>query len=96
MKALQGHGDPGSKYLTVKFLHGDQVQGLERVSCGSNEVEAGVDPRIVVVEQGSLDLQLFLQVGFKLRIDVFYYRLVAEERRHRENVEIGCWDHTGH
>ena len=37
---------------------------------------------VVVIEQGSFDLQLFLQVGFKLRIDIFYYRLVAEERKH--------------
>lgn len=88
MKALQGHGDPGSQYLTVKLLHGDQVQGLERVSGGGDEVEAGVDPRVVVVEQGPLDLQLFLQVGFKLGVNVFHYGLVAGERRHREKQRI--------
>jgi len=37
---------------------------------------------VVVIEQGPFDLQLFLQVGFKLCIDIFYYRLVAEERKH--------------
>lgn len=94
MKALQG--DTGSKYLTVELLHGDQVQGLERVPGGSDEIQAGVDPRVVVVEQGPLDLQLFLQVGFELCVDVFYYRLVAGERRHRENQGIVCWGHTGH
>lgn len=94
MKALQG--DTGSKYLTVELLHGDQVQGLERVPGGSDEIQAGVDPRVVVVEQGPLDLQLFLQVGFELCVNVFYYRLVAGERRHRENRGIGCWGHTGH
>lgn len=35
----------------------------------------------MVIEQGSFDLQLFLQVGFKLCVDIFYYRLVAEERK---------------
>lgn len=70
----------GSKYLTVEFLHGDQVQGLQRVPGWCNEIQAGMNPGVVVIEQGSLDLQLLLQVGFKLRIDIFYYRLVAEER----------------
>lgn len=95
MKAPQGRGDTGSTYLTVELLHGDQVQGLERVAGGSDEVQAGVDPRVVVVEQGPLDLQLFLQVGFELCVDVLYYGLVAAERKHRENLGIGCWDHTG-
>ena len=36
---------------------------------------------VMVIEQGSFDLQFFLQVGFKLRIDIFYYRLVAAERK---------------
>lgn len=38
---------------------------------------------VVVIEQGSFDLQLFLQVGFKLCIDVLHYGLVAEEREER-------------
>lgn len=38
---------------------------------------------VMVIEQGSFDLQLFLQVGFKLCINVLYYGLVAEEREDR-------------
>lgn len=94
MKAPEGRGDTGSKYLTVQLLHGDQVQGLERVSGGSDEIEAGMDPCVVVVEQGSLDLQLFLQVGFELGIDVFYYGLVTGERRHRENQGVVLGPHS--
>lgn len=55
-----------------------------------NEIQAGVNPGVVVIEQGSFDLQLFLQVGFKLRIDIFYYRLVAEEREDRAERKPGC------
>lgn len=46
-----------------------------------NEIQAGVNSGVVVIEQRSFDLQLFLQVGFKLCIDIFYYRLIAEERK---------------
>lgn len=79
MPSNNGH-NRGSKYLTVKLLHGDQVQRLQRVSSWCNEIQAGVNPGVVVIEQGSFDLQLFLQVGFKLCVDVFYYGLVADER----------------
>lgn len=52
------------------------------MSSWCNEIQAGVNSGVMVIEQGSFDLQLFLQVGFKLRINIFYYRLVAEEREH--------------
>lgn len=59
-----------SEYLTVQLLHGHQVQGLEGVPRGRDEVEADVDPRVVVVEERAADLQLLLQVVFKLCVDV--------------------------
>ena len=64
-------------YLTVQLLHGDQVQGLERVARGRDEVEAGVDARVVVAVKGALDLQLLLQVALKLTINVVHHRLVT-------------------
>lgn len=39
---------------------------------GGDEVEADVDPRVVVVEERPADFQLFLQIVFKLRINVLY------------------------
>lgn len=44
---------------------------------GSDEVQAGVDPGVVVVVQNPFDLQLFLQVGFKLSINELNDGLVA-------------------
>lgn len=44
-----------------------------------DEVQAGVDARVVVVVQRALDLQLFLQVGLELRVDVIHHVLVAGE-----------------
>lgn len=35
-------------HLAIKFLHGHQVKGFERVSCGSNEVQACMDAGVVV------------------------------------------------
>lgn len=42
-----------------------------------DEVEADVDPGVVVVEQRALNLQLFLQVVFKLSVDVVHDGLVT-------------------
>lgn len=64
-------------YLTVQLLHRHEVQGLEGVSCRGDEVEADVDPGVVVVEQRALDLQLLLEVVLKLSVDVVHYGLVA-------------------
>lgn len=50
----------GVTHLAIKFFHGHQVQGFERVSCGSDEVQASVDAGVVVVVQGALDFQLLL------------------------------------
>lgn len=45
------HARVRASYLTVQLLHGDKVQGLERVSGGGNEVEADVNPSVVIVEE---------------------------------------------
>lgn len=45
-----------------------------------DEVQAGVDARVMIVVQRALDLQLFLQVGLELRVDVIHHVLVAGEQ----------------
>lgn len=47
---------------------------------GSDEVEADVDSGVVVVEKRALDFQFFLQVVFKLCVDVINNGLVTVER----------------
>lgn len=47
------------------------------MACGSNEVQASVDPRVMVVVQDPFYLQLFLQVGFKLSINELNDGLIA-------------------
>lgn len=45
---------------------------------GSDEVQADVNPRVVVVEERTADFQLFLQIVFKLRINVLNDRPVTK------------------
>lgn len=45
---------------------------------GRDEVQADVNPRVVVVEEGTADFQLFLQIVFKLRINVLNDRPVTK------------------
>lgn len=59
-----------SLYLAVQFFHSDEVQGLEGVSCWGDEIKADVDPGVMVVKQRAFDLQLFLEIVFKLSVDV--------------------------
>ena len=75
------HTQSSSEYLTVQLLHGDQVQGLERMASGGDEVETRVDPGVMVVEERTFDLQFLLQVGLKLGIDIFHDRLVARMQK---------------
>lgn len=70
-----------SEYLTVQLLHGHQVQGLERMASGGDEVETCVDPGVMVVEERTFDLQFLLQVGLKLGIDIFHNRLIARMQK---------------
>lgn len=70
-------------YLAVQLLHGYQVQGLEWMAGRGNEIQAGVESRVVVVVQGALDFQLLLQVAFKLPVDVVHHRLVAARQTNR-------------
>lgn len=74
-------GAKDSEYLTVQLLHGDQVQRLERMSRRGDEVEAGVDPRVMVVEEGAFNFQFLLQVGLELGINVLHDRLVARTHK---------------
>lgn len=67
---MEQAGGGGGAHLAVQFLHGHQVQGLEGVASGRDKVEAHMDPRVVVVKERAADLQLLLQIVFKLRIDV--------------------------
>lgn len=64
-------------YLAVQLLHGDEVQGLEGMSRRGDEIQADVDPGVVVVEERTLDLQLLLEVVLKLRVDVVHDGFVA-------------------
>ena len=73
-------------YLAVQLLHGNQVQGLEGVACGGDEVEADVDARVVVVEERSLDLQLLLQIVLELGVDVVHDGLVAVGERQADGL----------
>lgn len=45
-----------------------------------DEVQAGVDARVVVVVERALDLQFFLEVGLELRVDVVHHVLVTGNR----------------
>lgn len=51
------------------------------MSCGGDEVKAGVNPRVMVVEERPFDFQFLLQVGLKLGVNVFHYRLVARMQK---------------
>lgn len=68
-----------SLYLAVQFFHRDEVQGLEGVSRWRDEIKADVDPGVVVVKQRAFDLQLFLEVVFKLGVDVVDNGFVTAE-----------------
>lgn len=75
-------------YLAVKFFHGDEVQRLKGVSCWGNEIKADVDPGVVVVKQRTFDLQLFLEIVFKLSVNVVNDWLVTVERVKKKSVKI--------
>lgn len=48
------------------------------MTCRGDEVQAGVDARVVVGVQYPADLQFLLQVGFELGINEFHDGLVAK------------------
>lgn len=77
-------------YLAVQFFHSNEVQGLEGVSRRGNEIKADVDPGVVVVKQRAFDLQLFLEIVFKLSVNVVNNGFVTVERggEKRETVRI--------
>lgn len=72
-----GHGAHDT-HLAVEFFHRHEVEGFERVSCGSDEVQASMDAGVMVAVQGALDLQLLLEIRLKLGVDELHNGLVAE------------------
>jgi hypothetical protein len=52
------------------------------MACRSNEVEAHMDTRVMVVKKSTLDLQFFLKIGLKLIIYVINYWLIAEKNKY--------------
>lgn len=60
------------------------------MACRSNEVQASVDPGVMVIVQDPLYLQFFLQVGFKLSINELNNGLVAlmKEKRFLHLTEV--------
>ncbi len=57
-------------HLLVQLLHAHQVDGLEPVARRADEVEADVDAAVVVHGEVPLNLQLLLQEGLELAVDV--------------------------
>jgi hypothetical protein len=47
------------------------------MSRGGDKVKAGVNPCVMIVEERTFNFQFFLQVGLKLGVNVFHYRLIA-------------------
>lgn len=64
-------------HLAVEFLHGHEVQRLQGVARGRYKVQTRVDTGVVVAVQCALDLQLLLQIRFKLGVNKLYDGLVA-------------------
>ena len=50
-----------------------------------------MDPGVVVVEQGTFDLHLLLQVGLKLSVDVVHYGFEASVHRKTNMDVIRIW-----
>lgn len=73
-----------SGHLAVQFLHCDKVQRLQRMSRRGDEIKADVDTCVMVVKQRAFNLQLLLQVVFKLSVNVVDNRFVTVER-HQED-----------
>lgn len=55
------------------------------MSSGCNEVQTGMDARVVITVQGALDLQFFLKVGLKLCVDELHNRFVAANGNKQSN-----------
>lgn len=74
----------GVSYLAVQFFHSDKVQRLEGMSRRCNEVKADVDPGVMIVEERAFDLQFFLEIVFKLSVNVVNNGLVAMKASRKE------------
>jgi hypothetical protein len=56
--------------LRVQLLHAHQIQRLQSMPCGADEVQADVDAAVVVGRQRAFDLQLLLKIRFELRVEM--------------------------
>lgn len=56
---------------------------------GGNEIQADMDPGVMVGVQHSSDLQLFLQVGLELCVNEFHDGLVAKKDRGEPRQKLG-------
>ena len=63
-----------------------------------------MDPRVVIVKEGTADLQLLLQIVFKLRVDVVNYGPVttdsfitweADTGHSKGSIGSGTWNRLG-
>lgn len=50
-----------------------------------------MDAGVVVVEKSTLDLQLFLEIGFKLIIYIINYWLIAEKNKYFKKIIISIF-----
>lgn len=86
-----GHGialgnDRDQIDLVVHSLHELDIQGLERVTRGGNEVQAGIDTR--VGDLAAIDTVLLLQVGIEAALDCSQDGLPAIEVGGKEPVGV--------
>ena len=49
-----------------------------------------MDPRVMVVKEGTADLQLLLEIVFKLRVDVVNYGPVTTDNFITWEADAGC------
>lgn len=57
-------------FQTCKLLSEMSFDKFLPMSSWTDEIEANMDPTVMVTVEGPLDLQLLLQVGFKLSVNV--------------------------
>lgn len=67
--------DRNDVHLRVQLLHADQVDGLETVTGGADEVQTDMDATVVERAQRTLDLQLLLQERLELTVNGVDHRL---------------------
>lgn len=69
---MQSTYDGNNVDLLIQFFHANQINGFQAVSGWANKIQADVDTGVVVRRQRTFDFQFFLQVIFKLGVDVIH------------------------